>query len=112
MPSFWHSSATWSATLPWVPPRSPRRAAGRPRGPAPAHTRASLEAGVSHVEYDGFLPSAAFSLSPSFALASKRLGFAGHATWLQFESGNSSIQGLVAGSLFLPGSAGPVAGRA
>ena len=87
---------------------APFAGTGLAAGPAAAQTRASLEAGVSHVEYDGFLPSAAFSLSPSFALASKRLGFAGHATWLQFESGNSSIQGLVAGSLFLPVSAGTV----
>ncbi|MBI2615601.1 MAG: hypothetical protein HYW52_08010 [Gemmatimonadetes bacterium] len=78
-------------------------------GPAPAQVRASLDAGVSHVEYDRFLPSAAFSLSPALRVAGERLGFAARGTWLTFESGNSSVQGLVAGSLFLPASPSTVA---
>ena len=72
--------------------------------PVGAQTRVSLDAGVSHVEYDRFLPSSAFSLSPALRVASDRLAFAARGTWLRFESGNNSVQGLVAGSLVLPAS--------
>lgn len=84
-------------------------AAALAAGRAGAQTRASLDAGVSHIEYAGFLPSAAFSLTPSLRVVSERLGFAARATWLQFESGNNSVQGLVAGSLSLPASPSLVA---
>jgi len=87
----------------------PLAGTGLAAGPAGAQSRASLDAGVSYVEYQGFLPSAAFSLTPSLAFATGRLRVATRATWLQFESGNSSIQGLVAGSLSFPASDGTVA---
>jgi hypothetical protein len=73
-------------------------------GPAWAQARATLDAGFSHVEYDRFLPSAAFSLSPAVRIAGDRAAFAARGTWLRFESGNSSLQGLLAGSLLLPSS--------
>lgn len=72
--------------------------AARPGG---AQVRASLDAGVSHVEYQGFLPSAAFSLTPALRVGGERLGLLARGTWLTFESGNSSIQGVLAGSLRL-----------
>jgi hypothetical protein len=74
-----------------------------------AQTVASLDAGASHVEYDGFLPSAAFSLTPSLRHVGRRLAFGARAAWLQFESGNSSVQGSVAGSVVLTASRGAVA---
>lgn len=74
-------------------------AAALAAGPADAQTRASLDAGISQVEYAGFLPSAAFSLSPSLHIVGERTAFFAQGTWLKFESGNNSIQGLVAGSV-------------
>ncbi len=84
-------------------------AAALAAAPAAAQTRASLDAGASYVEYDGFLPSASFSLTPALRLARGRFAFVARGTWLRFESGNNSFQGLLAGSLLLPASAGIVA---
>lgn len=88
---------------------APLAGTGLAAAPAGAQTRASLDAGVSHVEYVDFLPSAALSLTPAIRVAGERLGFVARATWLQFESGNNSVQGLVAGSLLLPASPDVVA---
>lgn len=70
--------------------------------PAGAQVRTTLDAGVSQVSYEGFLPSAAFAVTPTIQITGARLGFAARGTWLTFESGNNSIQGVVAGSLVLP----------
>jgi hypothetical protein len=67
-----------------------------------AQTRASLDAGASYVEYSGFLPSASFSLTPALRAAGERYSLLARGTWLRFESGNNSVQGLLAGSLFVP----------
>jgi hypothetical protein len=67
-----------------------------------AQTRASLDAGASYVEYSGFLPSASFSLTPAVRASGERYSLLARGTWLRFESGNSSVQGLLAGSLFVP----------
>lgn len=75
---------------------------------AGAQTRASLDAGASYVEYRGFLPSASFSLTPALRAAGERYSLLARGTWLRFESGNNSVQGLLAGSLFLPTSPGLV----
>jgi hypothetical protein len=58
----------------------------------------SLDAGLSWVEYDGFLPSSAISLTPTVGLrrASGSVVFRG--TVLRFESGNHSLQGLISAS--------------
>ncbi len=102
-------------TLPFAGSRSLLRGPGLAvvlglaAGPAGAQVRASLEAGASHVEYDRFLPSAAFSLSPGLQITGARLGFAARGTWLRFESGNNSLQGLLAASLRVPSSDGTVA---
>jgi hypothetical protein len=77
--------------------------------PAAAQALASLDAGASHVEYDGFLPSAAFSLTPALRVVGERAAFGARVTWLRFESGNSSLQGLAAGSVVLASSRGAVA---
>ena len=69
---------------------------------ARAQTQASLEAGVSYVTYRGFLPSAAFSLTPSLERAGRRWRVAGDGSWLVFETGNTSLQGEAVASLLLP----------
>jgi hypothetical protein len=55
---------------------------------------------MSTVRYDGFLPSGAAAFASS--LRSERPGAAltAQATYLRFESGNSSLQGNMTGSLF------------
>lgn len=99
MPPFARTGWALAATLvPFAGTGLATRAAG-------AQTRASLDAGVSHVEYQGFLPSAALSLTPALGVAGRHFGVAARATWLTFESGNTSVQGLVAGSLLFPASA-------
>jgi hypothetical protein len=67
-----------------------------------AQTRASLDAGVSYVAYRDFLPSAAFSLTPSLQVSRRQLRFGADGSWLMFESGNTSLQGEATGSLLLP----------
>lgn len=67
-----------------------------------AQLSVSLDVGASRVEYDEFLPSAAFSVSPALRYTSPNSSFAARGTWLGFESGNTSAQGLLAGSLFTP----------
>lgn len=70
----------------------------------PAQLASSLEAGASHVTYDGFLPSAAYSVSPTLSVEGGRASFAARGSYLVFQSGNRSVQGSVAGSLFTPAS--------
>jgi hypothetical protein len=62
----------------------------------------SMDIGVSRVDYDGFLPSAAASISPSLRIASPNASFTARGTWLGFESGNTSLQALLAASVFSP----------
>lgn len=56
--------------------------------------------GFSDVRYDGFLPTAAGSLSPAFRFTGTRLLVAGRGTLLRFESGRQSLAGNVGFSLF------------
>src|SRR3990172_5110395 len=65
---------------------------------AQPQSRASLDAGVSRVAYEGFLPSAAVSLTPALQIADDRFGLAAYGSWLRFESGNNSLQGSITGS--------------
>lgn len=67
-----------------------------------AQASVSLDVGAARVEYDGFLPSGAVSVSPSLRVTNPSSSFILRGTWLRFESGNSSVQGLLAGSLFTP----------
>jgi len=71
---------------------------------AQAQVSPALDAGISYVRYDGFLPSGAVSLAPSVrwdhprgrAFASAR------GTYLRFESGNRSLDFSTRGSWFAP----------
>jgi hypothetical protein len=60
----------------------------------------TLDLGVSTVRYDGFLPSGAADLAPSIRWERPGLSLTAQGTYLRFESGNTSIQGNVTGSLF------------
>ncbi|GIW53247.1 MAG: hypothetical protein KatS3mg081_2602 [Gemmatimonadales bacterium] len=64
----------------------------------PERSRISLDAGVSHVTYDEFLPSAAFYISPAFTASGDRFLVRARGTWLGFESGNHSLQAALLGS--------------
>ncbi|HUF30137.1 MAG TPA: glycogen-binding domain-containing protein [Gemmatimonadaceae bacterium] len=69
---------------------------------ARAQSSASLEAGVSRVDYDGFLPSGAVSITPSVRLERAWASLTARGTALAFESGNTSVQGALAASLYSP----------
>lgn len=63
-----------------------------------------VDAGISYVEYDGFLPSGAASLAPSIRWDHPRgRGFvSARGTYLRFESGNRSLDFSARGSFFMP----------
>jgi hypothetical protein len=67
-----------------------------------AQKTATVDVGVSSVRYDGFLPSGAVAVSPSLKWDRPQvhLGFRG--TYLRFESGSRSLQGLITGSVLTP----------
>lgn len=67
---------------------------------AAQHVSGSVDVGLSHVDYDGFLPSGAASISPSVRVAGPNASFTARGTWLGFESGNTSLQALLAVSVF------------
>jgi hypothetical protein len=56
----------------------------------------------STVRYDGFLPSGAASLTPALSWGGPGAAVTARGTYLRFESGRRSLQGLVAASLFTP----------
>lgn len=62
-----------------------------------AQTTGTLEGGASYVDYDGFLPSAAFYLVPAVQFDRPGLSLGGRASWVVFESGNSVLQGSAVG---------------
>ena len=63
-----------------------------------------VDAGVSYVEYDGFLPSGAASIAPSIRWDHPRGRgfFSARGTYLRFESGNRSLDFSARGSFFMP----------
>ena len=69
-----------------------------------AQVTANVEAGISDVEYDGFLPSAAASISPAVRWVHPRgRGFvSARGTYLRFESGRRSLDGSANASWFAP----------
>jgi hypothetical protein len=71
------------------------------RAPA-AQTTGTVDVGFSTVRYDGFLPSGAGSLTPALTWAGTGAAVTARGTYLRFESGRRSLQGLVAASLFTP----------
>src|SRR5205823_666152 len=66
-----------------------------------AQTTATIDVGVSSVRYDGFLPSAAASVSPALRWEQPSGTLTARGTYLRFESGHRSLQGLVAGSFLI-----------
>ena len=70
------------------------------RAPA-AQATGTVDVGVSSVRYDGFLPSAAASVSPAVRWEEPTGTLTARGTYLRFESGHRSLQGLVAGSLLI-----------
>ena len=68
--------------------------------PCAAQVEAGLDAVASWVRYDGFLGSGAASVSPSLAWRSRRTTLAARGSFLVFESGNTSLQGLLTASAF------------
>jgi hypothetical protein len=71
-------------------------------GPCAAQVEASLEMAASFVKYDGYLASGAAALTPSVAWQSPRAALAARGTFLVFESGNTSVQGLLTAGAFSP----------
>jgi hypothetical protein len=74
----------------------PGRAQGRPA------LSVALDAGAAAVRYDGYLSSAAVSMTPALQLDAPLGTLAARGTYLVFQSGSQSLQGLVAGSVFTP----------
>lgn len=64
-----------------------------------AQVTATLDLSVSTVRYDGFLPSGAAALTPSIRWERRGAALSAQANYLRFESGNTSLQGSVTGSL-------------
>jgi hypothetical protein len=70
--------------------------------PCAAQVEAGLDVATSVVKYDGYLVSGAASLTPSAAWRSPRTTLAARGTFLVFESGNTSVQGLLTAGTFSP----------
>ncbi|HVH67459.1 MAG TPA: glycogen-binding domain-containing protein [Gemmatimonadales bacterium] len=60
---------------------------------------------MTTVRYDGFLASGAASLTPALHWERRRAAVSARGTYLRFESGHRSVQGLLTASLFTPPSA-------
>jgi len=69
--------------------------------PSAAQATGTVDVGVSSVRYDGFLPSAAASVSPALRWEQPSGTLTARGTYLRFESGHRSLQGLVAGSFLI-----------
>src|SRR5712691_5063387 len=67
-----------------------------------AQIAANVEAGLSDVRYDGFLASAAASISPTirWEQPQSRAFVSARGTYLRFESGRHSLDGSATGSWF------------
>jgi hypothetical protein len=65
-----------------------------------AQVKAAVDLGVSNVHYDGFLPSTAAAVSPSFRWAAPRTLVLANGSYLRFASGHRSLQANMAGSIF------------
>ncbi|HYL55866.1 MAG TPA: glycogen-binding domain-containing protein [Gemmatimonadales bacterium] len=67
-----------------------------------AQTTASVDVGASTVRYDGFLASGAASVTPAAMWTRPGATLVARGSYLRFESGHRSLQGLIAASLFTP----------
>jgi hypothetical protein len=62
-----------------------------------AQTVGAIDAGVSAVEYEGYLASGAVFVNPFLRHDTPRLSLAAQGSWIVFESGNHILQGTAAG---------------
>jgi hypothetical protein len=67
-----------------------------------AQTTGTIDIAVSSVRYDGFLPSGAATFTPAVRWDRAAGTLTARGTYLRFQSGRRSLQGLVAASLFTP----------
>ena len=67
-----------------------------------AQGRATLDAAVSAIRYDGFLGSAAAFLAPALHYDRLRVSLAAQGELIMFESGNTVVQGSAAGTWLSP----------
>lgn len=83
----------------WIP-----LALALPAAPAfgAAQFTGAVDLAASDVHYDGFLPSFAASLTPAARFQRGLFTVDARATWLRFETGHTSSQGLLAASAFTP----------
>ena len=70
--------------------------------PCAAQVEASLDAAASVVKYDGYLASGAVAVVPSVVWRSARTTLGARGAVLGFESGSSSVQGLLTAGTFSP----------
>jgi len=70
--------------------------------PCAAQVEAGLDMAASVVKYDGYLTSGAAALTPSVAWRSPSATLAARGTFLVFESGNTSVQGVLSAGAFSP----------
>jgi hypothetical protein len=68
--------------------------------PCAAQVEASLDASASVVRYDGYLAASAAALTPAFAWRSPRSALTASGSILVFQSGHTSLQGLLSGSTY------------
>src|SRR5437867_7395027 len=69
---------------------------------AAAQITGTVDIGVSTVRYDGFLPSGAAAVTPALRWDRPAGTVTASGTYLRFESGHRSLQGLLAGSFLTP----------
>jgi hypothetical protein len=67
-----------------------------------AQVTSALDAAVSRVHYDGFLPSAGASLGGALAARGRGAALSARGSALLFESGNATWQASLAGAYFTP----------
>ena len=70
--------------------------------PCAAQVEAGLDLAASIVRYNGYLASGAAAFTPSVAWRFPRATLAARGTLLVFESGNTSVQGLLNADVFSP----------
>ncbi len=70
--------------------------------PCAAQVDAALDASASLVKYDGYLAAGAASLTPTVSWQTPRSSVAARGSLLVFETGNTSIQGLVTAGTYSP----------
>ncbi len=76
-----------------------------------AELSATLDAAAAAVHYDGYLASGAVSVTPAVQLDAPLATVTARGTYLLFQSGNHSLQGLVAASAFTPAVGGALRGE-